>query len=195
MTVTQGRAAHLSLALCVLALAAAGCGGEPKTEVEDTAVETPRSRPEHRAERTGPSSPEQIAALRRVQAAVADLQRQCAPQPGTPRAEVERIFGAGRPTTGPMCYSDAPADTSAWWLYELELPASDAHCSTARLNVVYDKDWRVGRSYFSNPHEIQNKLFFSSMTRGLAEQLLWESRRMIEHMKRVRAALGQPFGD
>jgi len=192
MTVVHGHAARFSLALCVLVLVAAACGGEQKAEPEGNAAAPRAPDPTPRTGPADPATPEETAALRQVQAAVADLQRQCAPQPGTPRAEVERIYGAGRPTDGPMIFRDAPADTSAWWIYQLELPAADAGASTARLNVVYDEDWKVGRSYFDNPHGSWNEMFCSSEpSRHVMERHLRESRRMIEHMERVHAALEQ----
>ena len=86
---------------------------------------------------------------------------------------------------------------SPWRAYLLDLPRSEAGYPKAVLIVRYDADWKVVRASFQNPFALQGRLPFTwgAFSRTRFNEQLRESRRQIEHLRRVRAELNRRFGD
>lgn len=195
MTAGRGRRTCIASAFFAFMLVAGGCGGEKTAGEPSPAAASAGSRPGSEPDPPDLATAEEMAELRLANEVVAALHRQCAPQRGTARDAVEVRFGEGRPTTGPKGFRDGPADSSCW-VHLLDLPPLEAHAASATLVVFYDEEWAVLRSIFRNPYMRGGGLFYSEvLPRSVLRRHLQVSRRMAEHLERVRAELHRRFGD
>ncbi len=151
-------------AAVLLGALVAGCGGES----------APGTAPAHApAPSLADVRPAAEMTVEEMQAEIANIERECTPEPGASRESVEARFGPGRPEVVSKVPVEAPLDSPV---------RSYALCENGDLWVQYDGAWTVRSAHYVNPHGIKGRRAGAPnpppTARGLTPRL--------EQMRRIR---------
>ncbi|MFH1360909.1 MAG: hypothetical protein ABIJ41_07780 [Candidatus Omnitrophota bacterium] len=114
---------------------------------------------------------EELVLLRKK---IAEIESQCTPQKGTPKEEVERIFGKGKPAHIGKLPDYTVTPDSPNRSYEL--------CKDGVLLVHY-KDWRVQWAHYIDPYSVKGRFKKPSI-----EEQLQEARPRLKQLETIQVA-------
>jgi len=140
----------------------------------------------------GPVSPAKPPAttaerVARLQAEIDEIEAHCVPARGTPRPDVEKRFGAGKPATNHKIPppGGVPEDSPF---------RSYAFCDNGVLFVGYDERWQVLWAHFLDPYSVKGRPDMGHVgDRPTPEERLRELEPRLRQMKAIKQEYDRRF--
>jgi len=115
-----------------------------------------------------------------LQSAILIIEQQCIPKTGTPRQDVESLFGSGTPlpkAPSKLPTKNPPPIDSPRRAYKL--------CENGTLVVQYDSKWNVLHANYPNPYSTKGRILGRKQT---DEQLINELEPRLKQMEAILKA-------